>query len=80
MEGDQGEFEDEPMGAEEEVLTAAEEDLKSPKIPEYSHLPPDPMDADKSEGKNMKYLLAVNNKKINTLTKVWSRSEMNFIH
>lgn len=46
------EYEDEPMGAEEEVLTAAEEDLKSPKIPEYSHLPPDPMDADiKSEGK-----------------------------
>lgn len=43
-------YEDEQMGTEDEV-TAAEEDLKSPKIPEYSHLPPDPMDADKSEGK-----------------------------
>uniref|UniRef100_A0A2H1W0F6 Protein male-specific lethal-3 n=1 Tax=Spodoptera frugiperda TaxID=7108 RepID=A0A2H1W0F6_SPOFR len=42
-------YEDEQMGTEDEV-TAAEEDLKSPKIPEYSHLPPDPMDADKSEG------------------------------
>ncbi|PZC77407.1 hypothetical protein B5X24_HaOG203455 [Helicoverpa armigera] len=28
------------------------EDLKSPKIPEYSHLPPDPMDAEKSEGES----------------------------
>ncbi|KAJ8709162.1 hypothetical protein PYW07_008988 [Mythimna separata] len=49
LEGEE-EYEDEPMGTEEEVLTAAEEDLKSPKIPEYSHLPPDPMDAEvKSE-------------------------------
>ncbi|KAJ8711727.1 hypothetical protein PYW08_008681 [Mythimna loreyi] len=51
LEGEE-EYEDEPMGTEEEVLTAAEEDLKSPKIPEYSHLPPDPMDADKSEGES----------------------------
>ncbi|XP_026735974.1 protein male-specific lethal-3 [Trichoplusia ni] len=44
------EIEDDQMMTEDCILNTVEEDLKSPKIPEYSHLPPDPMDADKSEG------------------------------
>nr|QGW08168.1 male-specific lethal 3-like protein [Helicoverpa armigera] len=51
LEGEE-EYDDDQMATEEDVLTAAEEDLKSPKIPEYSHLPPDPMDAEKSEGES----------------------------
>lgn len=43
--------EDEEMCPEDAMIIAVEEDLKSPKIPEYSHLPPDPMDAEKSDGK-----------------------------
>ncbi|KAG7309207.1 hypothetical protein JYU34_005133 [Plutella xylostella] len=31
-------------------ITMVEQDMKSPKIPEYSHLPPDPVDSEKSEG------------------------------
>ncbi|KAJ0172242.1 hypothetical protein K1T71_012215 [Dendrolimus kikuchii] len=40
---------DEQVSADEVTSTSIEEDLKSPKIPEYSHLPPDPMDADKCD-------------------------------
>ncbi|KAL0868524.1 hypothetical protein ABMA27_008000 [Loxostege sticticalis] len=39
---------EEEAGADEAL--AAEESLKSPKIPEYSHLPPDPVDGEKPEG------------------------------
>ncbi|XP_075984432.1 male-specific lethal 3 isoform X2 [Anticarsia gemmatalis] len=34
---------------EEVTVASVEEDLKSPKIPEYSHLPPDPTDGERSE-------------------------------
>lgn len=32
----------------EDDIASAEEDMKSPKIPEYSHLPPDPIQGKKS--------------------------------
>jgi hypothetical protein len=44
-EGDEGEGEgegEEASSSQEEA--AVEEQLKSPRIPEYSHLPPDPSD------------------------------------
>ncbi|XP_028158581.1 male-specific lethal 3 homolog isoform X5 [Ostrinia furnacalis] len=43
------ELEDE-VASQDEAMASAEEDLKSPKIPEYSHLPPDPVDSEKQEG------------------------------
>ncbi|KAM3961151.1 male-specific lethal 3 [Aphomia sociella] len=42
------EAEDEENNSQDDgTLASAEEDLKSPKIPEYSHLPPDPVDGEK---------------------------------
>ncbi|XP_013186286.2 protein male-specific lethal-3 [Amyelois transitella] len=38
---------DDDINSQDESLTLAEEDLKSPKIPEYAHLPPDPVENDK---------------------------------
>lgn len=52
MERPDEDIEDDQMIAEDCIINTLEEDLKSPKIPEYSHLPPDPMDADRSEGKS----------------------------
>lgn len=45
------ELEDEDSQSQDETNPASvEEDLKSPKMPEYSHLPPDPVDGEKNEG------------------------------
>ncbi|XP_028031065.1 protein male-specific lethal-3 isoform X1 [Bombyx mandarina] len=43
-------FEEEECHSQDEsTVVSVEEDLKSPKIPEYSHLPPDPTDCENNE-------------------------------
>ncbi|KAG6456076.1 hypothetical protein O3G_MSEX009573 [Manduca sexta] len=42
---------DDDQQSQDEALNSIEDEMKSPKMPEYAHLPPDPMDADRYDSK-----------------------------
>lgn len=53
--------EEEQVSGEEATPASIEDDLKSPNLPEYSHLPPDPTESDKcDEGKSLRNNLGLN--------------------
>ncbi|XP_037303379.1 protein male-specific lethal-3 isoform X2 [Manduca sexta] len=43
---------DDDQQSQDEALNSIEDEMKSPKMPEYAHLPPDPMDADRYDSQN----------------------------